>query len=831
MNIDTLGFSSLEKKFFKKKTQKLVLASDILLLGSSSFPFLEGMRDANEELDADAGVSAAVAVMGEASTQAGSREADVIACQQFTNEQLKVYEAAKQRRCLCLTAAAGCGKTFVLKVLAQWFRERKICTVTTAMTGTAATHFGGHTFHGWMGLGIECELLPIPQLVRRLKKSPEAWQRWRQVSVLMIDEISMMPPRLFEMFDRVARLIRSTVDEKTVLAEDLPPPENESQEGALLNASLPFGGIQVIVIGDFAQLAPVVKRSPPLSGSSHHTDVGKPPHPQHPQKTSSKTNNSVAKPPLHQQLAQPAKSAKSAKPMPEPTYCFELELWGNVFQDNIFCLTRSFRQGEDQAFIDLLNRCRLGSLSQKDLQALQSRVVGTPNRNLNPGPPLLTSGRGAGQGAGHGAGHGPAQGAAQGSFLGRGSDFQGSAFWGSSVPFHASVRPCSSASSNTNNPPVATIAVQKLAASPLILFARRNAVDQYNRDQLEALLADRKRQKTEKLAKIDDTDAEQEDEGQAERRHRRQVFVSRSYREMPNPTSGMQQHLQNFLTNQRRHAQAPRVLELCLGARVMLVANLDVERGLCNGALGEVVGFQNMGTARTGHDAKDMFRRRPFSYYAMSLPDIENEEDDESLIKRVTDREYQMRLDKIKWPIVRFKSPPSVNASAVNASGALNAHNVNSTGANNATPVSTQTQDSKSQDSHTQDRLIVPHKWEWRENAEAESSFAQWWQVPLRLAWSMTVNKSQGASCDALHIDTRDFFGAGQLYTALSRAQKLQSVTLSSFHPRMVKTHDAVRRFYALTRPYFAQTMFLRWTKPFNIPDVITDIVAQYFCK
>jgi hypothetical protein len=65
-------------------------------------------------------------------------------------------------------------------------------------------------------------------------------------------------------------------------------------------------------------------------------------------------------------------------------------------------------------------------------------------------------------------------------------------------------------------------------------------------------------------------------------------------------------------------------------------------------------------------------------------------------------------------------------------------------------------------------------------------------QIPLRLAWAMTVHKSQGMSLDAAFIDLRDAFVEGQGYVALSRVRTLQGLHLSGWNDMALKVHPRV---------------------------------------
>ncbi|MBI4130665.1 AAA family ATPase, partial [Candidatus Roizmanbacteria bacterium] len=128
-----------------------------------------------------------------------------------------------------LTGEPGSGKTHTVNQYIHYLREHGIAVAVTASTGIAATHLGGMTIHSWSGIGIRKEISErdlaalhgITRLVSRVQKT----------SVLVIDEISMLEARVLSVVDRALRALR----------------ENNN----------PFGGIQVVFVGDFFQLPPV----------------------------------------------------------------------------------------------------------------------------------------------------------------------------------------------------------------------------------------------------------------------------------------------------------------------------------------------------------------------------------------------------------------------------------------------------------------------------------------------------------------------------------------------------------------------------------------------
>ncbi len=126
-----------------------------------------------------------------------------------------------------LTGPAGSGKTYVLNEFIRRAKKQNKYVAVTATTGLAATHLGGNTIHAWSGIGIADQL--HPQFEEHLLKGRR--DIIEATDVLIIDEISMLHDYRLDMIDEVARKVRR--DDR------------------------PFGGIQVILCGDFFQLPPV----------------------------------------------------------------------------------------------------------------------------------------------------------------------------------------------------------------------------------------------------------------------------------------------------------------------------------------------------------------------------------------------------------------------------------------------------------------------------------------------------------------------------------------------------------------------------------------------
>ncbi|KAK8850592.1 hypothetical protein IAR55_004511 [Kwoniella newhampshirensis] len=207
-------------------------------------------------------------------------------------EQQKVLQlVVAEGKNIFFTGSAGTGKSVLLREIIKNLR-RKFATApdavaVTASTGIAACNIGGVTLHSFGGVGLAIDKPDI--LLGKLRKNRKAAARWQRTKVLIIDEVSMVEGDMFDKFCRLGQMIR----------------KNQK----------PFGGIQIIVTGDFFQLPPVTK-----GGAS-------------------------------------------------PKFCFEAEMWDETINMSVN-LTRVFRQ-KDQRFVDMLNEMRFGRLSPQSIAAFK----------------------------------------------------------------------------------------------------------------------------------------------------------------------------------------------------------------------------------------------------------------------------------------------------------------------------------------------------------------------------------------------------------------------------------------------------------------------------
>lgn len=128
-----------------------------------------------------------------------------------------------------LTGEPGSGKTHTINAFVDWLRASGVEPSITAATGIAATHVGGMTLHSWSGIGVSTSLSAAD--VDRIATKEHVARRINKAKVLIIEEVSMLSAATLEMADAVCREVR--------------------------RSDRPFGGLTVILVGDFFQLPPI----------------------------------------------------------------------------------------------------------------------------------------------------------------------------------------------------------------------------------------------------------------------------------------------------------------------------------------------------------------------------------------------------------------------------------------------------------------------------------------------------------------------------------------------------------------------------------------------
>ncbi|XP_071606535.1 ATP-dependent DNA helicase PIF1 [Heliangelus exortis] len=209
-------------------------------------------------------------------------------------EQEAVLGAVRSGKSIFFTGCAGTGKSFLLKKIVGSLPPKS--TYATASTGVAACHIGGTTLHAFAGIGSGKAVL---EQCIQLAERPGVRQHWLACQHLIIDEISMVDGQFFDKLEAVARVVR--------------------------NRDEPFGGIQLIICGDFLQLPPVCKANE------------------------------------------------------ETKFCFQAKSWRKCIQINME-LTEVRRQ-TDKTFVSLLNAVRLGRCTEEVTRLLMQTATNRSERD------------------------------------------------------------------------------------------------------------------------------------------------------------------------------------------------------------------------------------------------------------------------------------------------------------------------------------------------------------------------------------------------------------------------------------------------------------------
>ena len=146
-----------------------------------------------------------------------------------------------------ITGAAGSGKTHLVNEYIKFLKNKGVEVGVTASTGIAATHMGGTTIHSWSGLGIRDELTEYD--LEDLESKKYLFERFKHTDVLVIDEVSMLHHFRLDLIERIARHLKRN--------------------------QLPFGGMQIILVGDFFQLPPVSRMGDKESHFSYKSETWK----------------------------------------------------------------------------------------------------------------------------------------------------------------------------------------------------------------------------------------------------------------------------------------------------------------------------------------------------------------------------------------------------------------------------------------------------------------------------------------------------------------------------------------------------------------------------
>jgi ATP-dependent DNA helicase PIF1 len=196
---------------------------------------------------------------------------------------------------------------------------------------------------------------------------------------------------------------------------------------------------------------------------------------------------------------------------------------------------------------------------------------------------------------------------------------------------------------------------------------------------------------------------------------------------------------------------APKVIELKKGAQVMLIKNMD--DGLVNGSLGKVAGFMDEKTF-------EIYDRNPELFREGVSPEDVDDVDDETRIRfsnikaTFASKKESSATAGRQYPLVQFSL----------ADGTI--------------------------------REILVQNEEWKVELPTGEVQAQRSQLPLILAWALSIHKAQGQTLERVRIDLKKVFEKGQAYVALSRATSQAGLEVQNFDKSRVMAHPRVAQFY-----------------------------------
>ena len=247
----------------------------------------------------------------------------------LSEDQSRALQAVLAGTSVLITGPGGVGKTVLIRQIYEKSLLQGKRVAITALTGAAAclmTSIGARTLHSWGGIPVRDDITADEKARRIMRFNPDAMARWMKTDILVIDEVSMMSPLLAHQIDVIARNIRGYAGRMA--------PEREK----------PFGGLQVVFVGDFFQLPPVLPRG---AEKTFIFEVS----------PEERARGKDGYPPFAQVIRS---------------------------RSQVIVLRKNFRQQGDMRFQALLNRARYGVLTPDDVALLETRVISPPKEGVIP---------------------------------------------------------------------------------------------------------------------------------------------------------------------------------------------------------------------------------------------------------------------------------------------------------------------------------------------------------------------------------------------------------------------------------------------------------------
>lgn len=200
------------------------------------------------------------------------------------------------------------------------------------------------------------------------------------------------------------------------------------------------------------------------------------------------------------------------------------------------------------------------------------------------------------------------------------------------------------------------------------------------------------------------------------------------------------------IDNHLKHCIAPARLEFKKGAQVMLIKNID--NSLVNGSLGRIIAFLDENMFKFYVEDEDTYLDANDSH-----SDSEKTKQARAKLRAFTNK-HSTNSDSTKYPMVRFTMP----------------------------------------DGTTRDLLCIPEQ--WKVESPRGEILASRSQVPLILAWALSIHKAQGQTLARVKVNLSRTFEKGQAYVAISRAVNKEGLQVINYEPRKIMVAPEVTRFY-----------------------------------
>ena len=157
----------------------------------------------------------------------------------FSEDQQIAFDAFKNGENVFVSGPGGSGKSYLIKEIVKYCKGQGKNIAVCATTGCAALllECNATTIHSWSGIGIANA--EDQQIIFRSSMNKFTRKKWRNTDVLILDEISMLSKRIFELLNEMGKRLRNSIK--------------------------PFGGLQLLFSGDFYQLAPIPTKGDPDS--------------------------------------------------------------------------------------------------------------------------------------------------------------------------------------------------------------------------------------------------------------------------------------------------------------------------------------------------------------------------------------------------------------------------------------------------------------------------------------------------------------------------------------------------------------------------------------